>query len=36
MTADANTTTVLSPPATRPPIDLLAPSRVETATFALG
>ncbi len=27
---------VASLPATRPAIDLLAPSRVETATFALG
>ena len=36
MTANATAATVLSPPATRPSIDLLAPARVETATFALG
>ncbi len=32
----ATATTAPSPPASRPAIDLLAPSRVETATFALG
>ncbi len=32
----ASTIPASSPAALRPAIDLLAPSRVETATFALG
>ena len=36
MTQTATATAVSSLPAPRPAIDLLTPSRIETATFALG